>query len=452
MVGRERGEINRMPSKNQLPVFDGTAQPFHWDEPVLPRTLNVHRTLLRRAFLKRDLRIHIDNKDDEKWSAFSNEKLVKFYRSMPSTTSRQAIQIGHNKHLSKQYLEQHGVPTPRGITITASQQDIAVEWMREVGGCFVVKPLSGSFGEGVVMGIRTEEQLREAIKISGSNALVVEQFVPGADHRLFVIGGKLLAAVRRYPANVIGDGTSTVQKLIDSKNANRLKRPYLRDALIKIDETALILLKEQNISQDAIPAKGQKVLLQNVANVSRGGDSEDVTEIVHSDFHRLAEKCWRAFPDLTFAGIDLLAEDIAAPMADQSHAVIEININCDLALHMFPSIPSKSAPIDVADAVAQYTFPSSSIGERVSRCIRVKGKVQSVGFRRWLQSQARQLGVAGTVRNDEHGFVEASVLGTIAAIDELFVRCSVGPKDAVVSEISLSPCSSVHASVFSVES
>lgn len=437
---------------NQLPLFSGEVRHFEWAEPTLPPTKDIHRTLLRRACLQRNIKFRVLSDDDQHWIAYDDRDSLEFYRNMPPSTSRQTISIAHNKHLTKEYLSRNGVRTPQGITCASDDLRPALDWLARIeGGTAVVKPVSGSFGNGITMGVHDEESLVKAVAVADSKRIALEEFIPGSDHRLLVLGGRLIAAARRYPAHVVGDGRSTVRQLIDRKNQIRLKNAYTRDAPIKINDKAKDILQRQGLNLNSRPDKSRQVLLQDVANIRRGGDNEDVTSAVHPDFHRLAEDCWRAFPDMAFAGIDLIAEDITKPIAGQSFGVVEINTNCGLALHHFLSIPSAEPPVDVAGAIIDYCFPGRPLAPIEARGLTIRGKVQGVGYRAWLQKQARLLAVVGDCENRKDGSVKAFVQGSRASLDELVSRCAVGPEKSEVSLVSSVTCDTRPLTTFDIK-
>ncbi len=425
---------------NTLPAFTGQVQPFRLPENFLPYTSNVHRSLLRRACYQRGLAVRVIEGDDERWIASSATRSVRFYRNMPPSTTQAALRIAYNKHLTKSRLDQAGIPVPAGIVIASDETAKAAEWYDAQGGRpVVVKPVSGYGGRGVSSGIADKADFLDAIRHAGSDRVIVETHVSGADHRLFVVGGRFVAAVRRHPATVVGDGQSSIEELVEARNRVRRKLPYIRDSLVKFDDQTAHLLALAGLDRTSIPAKGEAITLKRVANVSMGGDSEDVTEMVHPDFRAIAERCWRAIPELTFCGIDMMAEDITRPASGQSHGVIEINPNCDLAVHLFTTLDRGGLPVDVAGAVIDYIFPDLPAPEAATEEFLISGLVQGVGFRAWLRGEAALLGVSGECMNLPDGRVRAVVQGSRTALDELATRCAIGPKNAQPTYVDRAP-------------
>ncbi|MGP9806415.1 acylphosphatase [Paracoccus sp. NSM] len=425
---------------NMLAHFGGSAAPFDLPEGFLPHTASVHRTLLRRACYQRDIAVRVIEGDDERWIASDGRRVVRFYRNMPPTTTSAGLRVAYDKSLTKARLQQAGVPVPSGLLIAAADIDTASDWYeRHADRRVVVKPASGYGGRGVSSGIASKADFLDAIRLAGSDKVLIETHVEGADYRVFVVGGRFVGAVARFPASVTGDGTSSIEALIEAKNRTRRKLPYIRDNMIRIDEQTMIVLAQAGLTPSSVPEKGAVIVLKRVANVSMGGDNLDVTDKVHPDFRAIAEACWRAIPGLTFCGIDLMAEDITRPAAGQSLGVIEINPNCDLAVHQFTTLDHGAPTLDVAGAVIDYVFPEAGRAPLATEEFLISGVVQRVGFRAWLRGEAALLGVSGECRNLPDGRVRAVVQGSRTALDELALRCALGPKKAAPSQVERAP-------------
>lgn len=191
-----------------------------------------------------------------------------------------------NKQLTRELLRAVGAPVPQGRTFGVQEIEAAIDYATSIGYPVVVKPLAGKGGVGVVAGIEDEEGLRWAVEEiqnlqKNRGKLVVEQHVPGKDYRIYVAFGRVLSAVLRSPASVIGDGFSTVEELVEQKNALRRGNPHTRTRLIKIGEPARYQLNKQGLSWDSVPEAGRTVVLAGGANISQGGDSTEVLPELH---------------------------------------------------------------------------------------------------------------------------------------------------------------------------
>ena len=272
-------------------------------------------------------------------------------------TSAIAESIASDKDLTRKLLKSAGVPVPEGRPVT----DVEDAWRaaQELGGPVVVKPLDGNHGRGVATNLTTKEQVTAAyeVAINESSRVIVERYITGDDYRLLVVGNQLVAAAWREPANVIGDGHSTIRELVDEVNRDPRRSDGHGSVLsfIKIDATSLAVLAEQGYAPDSVPPAGVKVLIRRNANLSTGGTATDVTEMVHPEIARRAVDAVRMV-GLDIAGLDVVAKDISRPLREQGGAVIEINAGPGLRMHL---APSKGTPRPVGRAIVDMMFPES---------------------------------------------------------------------------------------------
>jgi cyanophycin synthetase len=275
-------------------------------------------------------------------------------------TGAVAEAIASDKQLTRKLLKVVGVPVADG-RVVADEED-AWRAAEELGGAVVVKPLNGNHGRGVATNLTTREQVLAAFEVARTQgtAVVVEQYVPGDDYRLLVVGQQMVAAARREPAQVVGNGTMTVRDLVDEVNRDPLRSDGHATALslIKLDSIALAVLGEQGLSPDSVVPAGVKVLVRRNANLSSGGTATDVTDDVHPDIVRRAVDAARMI-GLDIAGIDIVASDIKRPLREQGGAVIEINAGPGLRMHLRPSHGS-SRP--VGRAIVDMMFPEMQSG------------------------------------------------------------------------------------------
>lgn len=189
-------------------------------------------------------------------------------------------------------------------------------------------------------------------------------------------------------------------------------------------------LKAQGMDWSTVLEAGRTCQLHAVANISGGGDSEDVTERLHPGFAEIAINIRRAVPGMLYTGINLLADDITADPAGQDWAICEINGTPDFGLHHFPV---HGQPRDVAGALVELALgrpaPKSAAPRKAVEVL-IEGKVTGVGYRKWCQGMCGIFNVSGWIRNQPDGSVVASFSGTEAAVDHMLKLCKVGPKDA----------------------
>jgi D-alanine-D-alanine ligase-like ATP-grasp enzyme len=207
-----------------------------------------------------------------------------------------------------------------------------------------VKPSHGLQGKAITMNITDEERYTLAIKqaleftTEEDSGVVVEEQFSGKEYRVLCTRKKVVGIIHRIPANVIGDGVSTVKQLIDKKNSDPRRGKTLDFALfvIEIDANLIENLSKQNLTLESVPPSGQHIRLRSVSNIMQGGDSIDMTDLVHPSVKEIAVKAITAIPGLGFAGVDFMSTDITALQTSQTYIIVEINSSPGLCIHEFP--------------------------------------------------------------------------------------------------------------------
>jgi len=275
-------------------------------------------------------------------------------------TSAIAESIAQDKDLTRLLLAAAGVPVPEGRPVTSAED--AWRFAQELGVPVVVKPRYGNHGRGVTAHLSTPGQVEQAFAaalLEGSEVLC-ERCIPGDDFRLLVVGERLVAAARREPAQVTGDGHASVRHLV--AEVNRDPRRSAGHAtvlsLIELDPIALTVLAEQDLTAESVPAPGQRVLLRRNANLSTGGTAADVTDLVHPEVAARAVDAARVV-GLDLAGVDVLAQDIGRPLEEQGGAIVEVNAGPGLRMHLEPSA---GLPRPVGEAIIDLLFPDGAHG------------------------------------------------------------------------------------------
>lgn len=253
-------------------------------------------------------------------------------------TSAIAESIAQDKDLTKSLLATVGVPVPEGRH--ASTAEDAWKAAQEIGLPVVVKPRKGNQGRGVSVRLRSREAVIQAFEIAVGHdgEVIVERHVEGADFRLLVIGGRLVAAARREPPQVVGDGKHSIKELVDIENLDPRRGDDHSTSLskIRLDAIGLEILAEQALTPEFVPAKGQVIVLRRNANLSTGGTAADVTDEVHPDVARRAIEA-AEMVGLDIAGIDVVAERVDRPLEITRGAIVEVNAAPGLRMHLEPS-------------------------------------------------------------------------------------------------------------------
>ncbi len=233
---------------------------------------------------------------------------------------------------------------------------------QEVGLPVVVKPQDGNQGKGISVNLTTEEQVRKAYQVAVGffDDIMVEKYLPGHDWRLLVIGDKLIAAARRDPPLVIGDGKHTVRELVEIVNSDPRRSDGHATSLTKIrfDDIAIARLGEQGYTADSVPQRGVRVILRNNANLSTGGTATDVTDDVHPDLAAAAVAAAQTV-GLDIAGIDVVCDTILKPLEDQGGGIVEVNAAPGLRMHLDPSFGKGR---DVGKAIVDMMYKDGSNG------------------------------------------------------------------------------------------
>ena len=273
-------------------------------------------------------------------------------------TSAISESIASDKDLTKSLLQSCGVPVPEG-RIVDSPED-AWEAAEDIGGSVVIKPVDGNHGRGVTTDLTTRDDIETAYKLAlnEGSGVMVERFVRGNEHRLLVVGGKVVAAAGGESVSVTGDGKSTVTELINNQinidpRRGTTDTDPLNIILIDDDPAVKFELSRQGFQPDSIPPKGQQVLIQRNGNVAI-----DVTDQVHPTVAAAAELAVRVI-GLDIAGVDMVIEDISRPIAEQRGAIVEVNAGPGLLMHLKPAV-GQARP--VGKAIVDSLFPADASG------------------------------------------------------------------------------------------
>jgi cyanophycin synthetase len=275
---------------------------------------------------------------------------------MTDNTSEIAVELAQDKDETKERLERNGIPVPFGKVVRSLEE--ANEALDTLTKPVAVKPLTGHQGYGVSLDVSTPEEMKVAFEAAQefSTTVLVEEMFPGRNYRVVVIGGKMVAASERLPSTVVGDGVSSIRRLIEIENKNPLRgagheRPLTR---IKVDADVLAHLGHAGMSLDTVPAIGESVTLSNRTNLSTGATARDVTDEVHPTIARMCERVARLI-GLDVCGVDLVIPDIATPIT--SGGVIEVNASPGLRMHHFPS---EGQARDVGMALLNSVYPEGA--------------------------------------------------------------------------------------------
>lgn len=271
-------------------------------------------------------------------------------------TSAIAESISRDKDLTKSLLSACGVPVPEGLLVDTLEE--AWDAAESIGLPVVIKPRDGNHGRGVFTNLmsRAEIETAYAIAVHEGSGVVVERFIQGDEHRLLVVGDRMVAAARGDAATVVGDGMQTVRELMESQLNSDPRRGRSEDQplnFIRLDSAAMLELARQGLDAESIPAEGTRVLIQRNGNVAI-----DVTDVVHPSVAATVTLAARVI-GLDIAGVDLVAEDISRPLEVQRGAIVEVNAGPGLLMHLKPAA---GEPRPVGKAIVDHLFPDGDTG------------------------------------------------------------------------------------------
>ncbi len=298
------------------------------------------------------------------WLRLNQYSLVQFghgryqQRIQATTTGRTsniAVELAGDKEETNGILRDLGLPVPQQMLVRSASD--AVRAAERIGYPVVVKPLAGNHGRGVSINLRTDDEVRVGFDKAREHGrtVLVESYLEGFDHRLLVINGELIAAAKRVPGHVTGDGKHTIEELVDIVNEDPRRGVGHEKVLTRLefDHQAERLLAKKEYSKATVPEKGEIVYLRSTANLSTGGTAIDVTDIMHPDNREMAIRAIKAV-GLDIGGVDFLTRDISESYRDTGGGICEVNAGPGFRMHV---APSEGQPRDVAGPVIDMLFP-----------------------------------------------------------------------------------------------
>ena len=419
----------------------------------------------RRGLTLKFINVKFLNSIEVSYSLSDGVKEHKFAVSKGDKVTQEGMRIGKSKELTKKYLKEAGVPVPDGKSFDAGTtiEDI-LKFAESISYPVVLKPTNGNLGKGVIANIKSENELKEAIHYVREELkyekVICERFISGEEYRIYVIDDKVIGATNRIPANVIGDGKSSIRILIQQKNNERKKNPNLSNRPIKIDKELTKRLKENKLTLEYIPKKDERIFLSDKSNLSSGGDPIDATDILTPEMKVAAINAAKA-AKMVQCGVDMIIDS-----KNNHYAVLELNSRPGIGAHLFPM---EGNARDIPKAIIDYYFPESKSSTDksllyfdfdkifnllrsgaadevtvptspketvVSKQFIFYGKVQGVGYRKWLQRRAVNLRIHGFAENKKRGELSVVVAGTKKQLEEFVAIIHADkPSKAIVDGI-----------------
>ena len=298
------------------------------------------------------------------WLRLNNQSLVqlghgKYQQRIQATVSGRtphiAVELASDKEETNKILASLGLPVPQQELVQTEGQ--AVRAAGRIGFPVVTKPYNGNHGRGISIRLTTDAEVAHGFNVAKehSRSVIVETFLEGDDHRLLVVNGELVAATRRTPGHVTGDGEHTITQLIEIVNQDPRRGVGHEKVLtrLELDAQAEKMLEKAGLTAQSVPAAGVAVYLRSTANLSTGGTATDVTDIIHPDNRDMAVRAIKAI-GLDIGGVDFLSKDIAESYRSIGGGICEVNAAPGFRMHV---APSEGTPRDVAAPVIDMLFP-----------------------------------------------------------------------------------------------
>lgn len=334
----EQGFLDFHLKKAQLYRKESLAKDFRFHGL---EDMELSSQLILKEAVRRGLLINILDKR-ENFISISNGEKIEYIQQATKTSidAYSSVLLMGNKHITKSLLIENEINTPSGnqyTNILKAKADFGIFQNQGI----VIKPNSTNFGIGItILKQNIDQQLyNRALEIAFENedTVLIEYFFDGDEYRFFVIGNKVEAILKRIPANVIGDGSSSIRELVKIKNKDPIRGRGYRTPLekIKLEEAESIFLKTQHLNFDSIPSKDEQIFLRENSNISTGGDSIDFTDEIHQSYKDIAIKAAKALK-VEITGLDMMIKDITLPASKDNYTIIELNFNPAIHIHCYP--------------------------------------------------------------------------------------------------------------------
>jgi len=301
------------------------------------------------------------------WLRLNQQSLIQFghgkyqQRIQATVTGKTpyiAVELASDKEETNKILGSLGLPVPRQELVSSNTE--ALKAARKLGGPVVLKPYNGNHGRGITINITADDDIRAAFEAARehSKSVIVETYLSGDDHRLLVVNGELIAATRRTPGHVVGDGRSTIAQLVEVVNQDPRRGVGHEKVLtrLELDAQAAMMMERVGYTAESVPKDGEAVFLRSTANLSTGGTATDVTDIIHPDNRDMAVRAIRAI-GLDVGGVDFISPNIAESYKTIGGGICEVNAAPGFRMHV---APSEGTPRDAAGPVIDMLFPPGS--------------------------------------------------------------------------------------------
>lgn len=320
--------------------------------------LSLGTRIIIKEFSRRGYEIEKLSVGDNFIKVSKNNKDIIIKGTNPPVDFSLNILITKSKRYTNYFCKLNNIPVPKQILVKNLKQVKSAA--KKIKFPLVIKPINLAHGEGVIVNIKNiNDLLHEShIALEKYSTIIVEKYVRGSDHRLLIVDGEFVSAIKRIPATVTGDGKNTIKRLIQLENKNPLRGKGYTKPLVEIeinDETKKLLIKNCYTLEE-VPEKGKIIYLKETSNQSKGGETEIVTNKTHKSFIKLAEDAAKAV-GLKYAGVDVITKDISKDISIVGGYVIEVNCYPGIDMHQYPSKgKGDNVGKKIVDMIEKYCF------------------------------------------------------------------------------------------------
>lgn len=396
----------------------------------------------------------------------NNEQAIHyFYRSRGDKVLNEAVDSVQQKYEMKKHFNKSGILTPKGFIIDRiTKKEDMLNRISSLNYPLVVKLELSNIDSGITTQVQDNEELFNAIEYMQTeyknyDQFIIEEYVEGEEYRAYVVDDQVVAVTKCIPANITGNGLNTIKQLVKQKNEERKSNPYLAKNQIKLDDRIINFLHKQDRTLDEIPQHEEFIQLNDQINISAGGDPIDATDDLNESQKKVVVQAIQSIPGLIHAGVDII-------ISENLVTVLDVDETADISMHIFPEA---GKPRNVSANIINYYFPEtldnaknktgiyfdykgiqSILRENLTQQLTltntpsgtfstaryiIQGKVQKVGFRKWVRKQAIQNGLHGYTRNLDKDKVVVVVGGNEKAVEKFEKLCAKGPAKSNVEKV-----------------
>lgn len=319
-------------------LHEGQLKPY---QLVGYTDMELSTQILIKDAIKRGIKVEITDRE-ENFISLQKDGQTEYVKQATKTSldSYSTVLIMENKLVTKEVLGKAGIRVPRGQAYHQIEDALA-DYEKYKDAQIVIKPKSTNFGIGITIftGVFSKEDYHQAFQIAfqHDHTVLLEEYLSGKEYRFLVMGDEVTGILHRVPANVVGDGASTITELVAEKNKDSLRGKGYKTPLEKIQlgESEALFLRGQGKNFDYIPLDGEIVYLRENSNISTGGDSLDYTDDILESYKKLAVQSAKA-AGAVICGVDMVIDDIGEEANEFNYGIIEINFNPAIHIHCYP--------------------------------------------------------------------------------------------------------------------